>query len=81
MSFYGSDRRLGTQVGKRTGKNIESIGEAGYLIFGPYIAMSAGNYKNFLVKITPNILILGVIYTFNTFVYMKYKCAYVLCFF
>lgn len=43
--FWGGDYRLGTQVGKRTGKNIESTGNAGYLVFGPYISLSSGNYN------------------------------------
>lgn len=43
--FWGGDSRLGTQVGKRTGRNIESTGQAGYLIFGPYIPLTAGKYQ------------------------------------
>lgn len=43
--FWGGDSRLGTQVGKRTGRNIESTGQAGYLIFGPYIPLVAGHYR------------------------------------
>ena len=42
--FCGGDPRLGTQVGKRTGSEIESTGETGYLIFGGYISLSAGRY-------------------------------------
>ncbi|MCX6072948.1 MAG: glycosyltransferase family 1 protein [Campylobacterales bacterium] len=53
--FWGGDNRLGTQVGKRTGKNIESIGEAGYLIFGPYITMPVGNY-NITIKGTSHVI-------------------------
>lgn len=43
--FWGGDSRLGTQVGKRMGRDIVSTGQAGYLIFGPYIPMAAGSYK------------------------------------
>ncbi|GAC1609324.1 MAG: glycosyltransferase family 1 protein [Aquirhabdus sp.] len=43
--FWGGDSRLGTQVGKRTGRDIVCEGKAGYLIFGPYIALSAGQYR------------------------------------
>lgn len=43
--FWGGDSRVGTQVGKRTGRDIESTGQAGYLIFGPYIPLDAGRYQ------------------------------------
>ena len=43
--FWGGDSRLGTQVGKTTGQNIESTGQAGYLIFGPYIPLAAGHHR------------------------------------
>jgi glycosyltransferase involved in cell wall biosynthesis len=43
--FWGGDSRLGTQVGKRAGRDMECSGEAGYLIFGPYIALAAGRYQ------------------------------------
>lgn len=43
--FWGGDSRLGTQVGKRTGPGIESTGQAGYLLFGPYIPLVAGLYR------------------------------------
>jgi glycosyltransferase involved in cell wall biosynthesis len=43
--FWGSDSRLGTQVGTRTGRDIASTGEAGYLVFGPYIPLAAGHYR------------------------------------
>jgi hypothetical protein len=42
--FWGSDSRLGTQVGQRAGRDIVSTGQAGYLIFGPYISLVAGSY-------------------------------------
>lgn len=43
--FWGSDNRLSTQVGKRTGRDIVSTGQAGFLLFGPYIALAAGQYR------------------------------------
>lgn len=43
--FWGGDSRLGTQVGKRTGRDIVSTDSAGYLIFGPYIPLAAGRYQ------------------------------------
>lgn len=43
--FWGSDSRLGTQVGKRTGRDIICTGQAGYLLFGPYISLTAGQYR------------------------------------
>ena len=42
--FWGSDSRLGTQVGERTGRDIVSTRQAGYLIFGPYIPLASGHY-------------------------------------
>lgn len=46
--FWGGDSRLGTQVGKRTERDMVSNRQAGYLIFGPYVPLAAGDY---LVKI------------------------------
>lgn len=43
--FWGGDSRLGTQVGKRTGRDIVSTGQAGYLLFGPYVPLDAGQYR------------------------------------
>ncbi|UUE95601.1 glycosyltransferase family 4 protein [Comamonas thiooxydans] len=43
--FWGGDARLCTQVGKRNGRDIETTGKAGYLIFGPYIPLEAGQYQ------------------------------------
>ncbi|MFM0044179.1 Wzt carbohydrate-binding domain-containing protein [Paraburkholderia sediminicola] len=41
----GSDNRLYTHVGERTGHDIGCTGQAGYLIFGPYIALNPGHYR------------------------------------
>jgi glycosyltransferase involved in cell wall biosynthesis len=43
--LWGSDSHFGTQVGKRTGREIVSTGQAGFLLFGPYIALAAGQYR------------------------------------
>lgn len=42
--YWGSDSRLGTQVGQRIGRDILSTQQTGYLIFGPYISLEAGYY-------------------------------------
>jgi capsular polysaccharide transport system ATP-binding protein len=43
--FWGNDNRLYTQVGKRTARDIVSSGQTGYLFFGPYVPLAAGNYR------------------------------------
>jgi capsular polysaccharide transport system ATP-binding protein len=43
--FYGYDSRLYTQVGKRTAQEIVSMGQVGYLIYGPYVPLEAGQYQ------------------------------------
>jgi glycosyltransferase involved in cell wall biosynthesis len=43
--FWGGDSRLGTQVGKSSGRDVETTSKAGYLIFGPYLALAAGQYR------------------------------------
>ncbi|SDW03686.1 glycosyltransferase family 4 protein [Nitrosomonas communis] len=45
LRYYGADDRLGTQVGVRRGRNMITTGIAGFLIFGPYVALDAGNYQ------------------------------------
>jgi glycosyltransferase involved in cell wall biosynthesis len=45
LRFWGGDSRLGTQVGKRMGRDIVSTAQSGYLIFGPYISLDAGEYQ------------------------------------
>jgi glycosyltransferase involved in cell wall biosynthesis len=44
FKFFGADLRLGSQVGQREGRLIRSDGRAGYLLYGPYLSMSAGEY-------------------------------------
>lgn len=43
--FRGSDSRLYTHVGRRSGDDIISTGQAGYLVFGPYVALPEGRYR------------------------------------
>jgi glycosyltransferase involved in cell wall biosynthesis len=43
--FWGSDKRLHTQVGKRLWQSIVSEGTAGFLIYGPYLALAPGSYE------------------------------------
>lgn len=43
--FHGSDPRLKTIVGQCVGRNMHSTGRPGYLIFGPYIPLAAGQYQ------------------------------------
>lgn len=45
FKYFGADLRLGTQVGKRIGQDIVSTGQAGYLVFGPYVSLDAGQYR------------------------------------
>lgn len=42
--FWGTDKRLGTQVGQRRGLTINTTNASGYLIFGPYISLPHGEY-------------------------------------
>lgn len=43
--FWGNDSRLGTQVGKRSGRDMVSTRQAGYMLFGPYISLPTGQYQ------------------------------------
>jgi glycosyltransferase involved in cell wall biosynthesis len=42
--FKGSDTRFQTQVGTRAGPSIVTTKQAGYLLFGSYLAVAAGQY-------------------------------------
>jgi glycosyltransferase involved in cell wall biosynthesis len=42
--FKGSHTRFQTQVGTRSGPNIMSTKQAGYLLFGSYLSLAAGQY-------------------------------------
>lgn len=43
--YWGTNKRLHTVVGKRLGRNVSTTGEAGFLLFGPYISLTAGDYQ------------------------------------
>lgn len=43
--YHGSSPLLKTVVGSIQGKNLVSTGVAGNLLYGPYLALSAGNYR------------------------------------
>jgi hypothetical protein len=44
LYFYGSSRRLGTEVGRIAGRSLVSTGAAGYLLTGPIVKLAAGTY-------------------------------------
>lgn len=48
QNFVASDPRFGSQVGIRKGLSLLSNKKKGYLLFGPYISLSSGQY---LIKI------------------------------
>lgn len=43
--FWGSDPRLFTQVGRVRGTSMETTGNDGFLLYGPYKAYPAGHYR------------------------------------
>ena len=43
--FWAADRRIGTQVGERIALGMATTGQAGYLLFGPYIPLPLGRYQ------------------------------------
>jgi hypothetical protein len=43
--FQGADSRLYTAVGRRIGHEIACTGQAGHLIYGPYMPLAAGHYR------------------------------------
>jgi O-antigen biosynthesis alpha-1,2-mannosyltransferase len=43
--FRGSSRQLRTEVGRIAWRSIVSTGVEGHLVFGPYLALSAGRYR------------------------------------
>ena len=45
FSCAGSDPRLKTQVGIRRGKSIETTGNKGVFLYGPYLSLPAGDYQ------------------------------------
>ena len=45
LRYWGSDSRLGTEIGVRTGQNVKSSAQMGYLTYGPYVPLEAGHYR------------------------------------
>lgn len=45
VRMYGNDPRLRTNNGHRSGRQIHSTGQAGHLVYGPYIYMAPGRYE------------------------------------
>lgn len=45
LRFWGGDHRLHTQVGQRRRCRMRSTGQSGFLVFGPYLPLSAGHYR------------------------------------
>ena len=43
--FFGSDAALCTEIGQREGHALVSAGEAGHLLYGPYMALEPGHYR------------------------------------
>jgi glycosyltransferase involved in cell wall biosynthesis len=43
--MHGDDPRLKSNGGRRSGRQILSTGQAGHLIYGPYIYLAAGHYE------------------------------------
>lgn len=43
--FSAADGRLATQAGERTQTEIKATGKAGFLVFGPYVALEPGIYR------------------------------------
>lgn len=44
-TFWGNDKRFHSQVGVRTGKQISTDNQAGFLVFGPHLPLKSGNYE------------------------------------
>ncbi|ELW9526880.1 glycosyltransferase family 4 protein [Burkholderia cenocepacia] len=45
LRFVGSDSRFSTQIGVRKGRDIQTSGKEGYLIYGPYCKLEVGEYR------------------------------------
>jgi glycosyltransferase involved in cell wall biosynthesis len=45
LRFWGNDHRLHTQVGQRCRCRMQSTGQSGFLVFGPYLPLLAGRYR------------------------------------
>lgn len=45
IRLRGSDLRLLSQFGRREGRHMYSTGQAGHLVYGPYMFLAAGRYE------------------------------------
>jgi len=45
MRLHGSDARFLSRCGLRVGRKMHSTGQAGHLIYGPYMFLAAGRYE------------------------------------
>ena len=45
IRLRGSDTRLISKFGRRAGRHIHSTGQAGHLVYGPYMFLAAGRYE------------------------------------
>jgi hypothetical protein len=45
LHLFGSHCAMGTQVGRRSGGAIVGSGVAGFLLYGPYLTLPAGQYR------------------------------------
>ena len=43
--FWGNDTRLHSNVGRRRNQSMHSTGQAGFLVYGPYLPLKAGQYS------------------------------------
>lgn len=43
--YQASDARFATLVGRKEAAQINSTGQAGFLVYGPYIELAAGSYR------------------------------------
>jgi hypothetical protein len=44
-TFYGNSPLMGSNVGERLARSIRTTGKTGFLIFGPYLPVTAGRYS------------------------------------
>lgn len=43
--YFGSDKRLGSQVGRKDGFLVQTTMSPGFLFFGPFLSLPTGHYK------------------------------------
>ena len=45
IRLHGSDSRFLSKYGRRTGRHMLSTGQAGHLVYGPYLYLAPGRYE------------------------------------